>query len=525
MTKANSRGSRPLSAAGVLSVAFVSLVVGHLALPTIFPVVVINALGLILLGLMLSHVLLNRRDVFGFILIIFLASHFNYAPNQGGAFNLVAFVLLAAFLLRFGIHETEKSDVTITLLLGIFVVFNLLGWIFINPAPIGAITLGAMSLLGYILMFYVVSNLNITTSRLRNLLIIISVIVLYNFIVSLNHHYSVIKLATPLLALTKELFYATTNAFGIFGNSSVNGEYSMMTFAFLVPLMRASLLRRELGLRSGLLVVVAMVCLATIIISNTRGSSILAASFVLIYLFLFGIFYRRARGVLTNLTIILALCGLLLLFGSVLGLSNLERDFQTVGDLSTEAVISGKAVNRYGIWQAGWTRLMHESWLIGYGHGIPTSNSLAWGAKAGFAGFGAASIEEHHLHNLYLSLPMLYGWAGASAFLLIIFVTIGRLIRVVTTYDSRHYLVAVCLGFLIAWLGFLVEELKSGVMVQAPHYAMIVWIWLGLSNAAVKTLKTEKMRSRQEAYASNQAVKAVGAISSHAKPGPVARNL
>ena len=47
------------------------------------------------------------------------------------------------------------------------------------------------------------------------------------------------------------------------------------------------------------------------------------------------------------------------------------------------------------------------------------------------------------------------------------------------------------LGCLVAWLGFLVEEIKSGVMVQEPHYPMIVWILLGLSNAAVKTLKTE----------------------------------
>jgi hypothetical protein len=483
---------------GISGIVFTCLVVGHLALATFFPSVGINILGLMLLGLILYYVLIHRRDVFGFILIIFAASHFNYAANQGGMFNLLTFLLLSVFfLMRFKIHETLRHDVVISGLLWILLIHNLLGWILVNPASLGSISFGAMAFGGYLLMFHVASNVNLSQERLRKFIIVIGAMVAYNFIVSLNHHYSIIKVATPLLALTRDLFYATSNAFGVFGNSSVNGEYNMMMFALLVPLL-ASSFRRELNIRTYLLVAVAVLCLATIVISNTRGSSILAVAFIVLYGFLFSVVFRRAKGVLTNLNIILVFGAMLVLYGSFFG--NLARDLEKVGPVTEETITSGKALNRFGIWQVGWHRLTQENWLLGHGHGIPQSNSMAWGgATTSTFERGDRVVAEHHLHNLYLAIPMLYGWGGAFAFLLLIFVTMARLIKVVTTYDPRHYLVALSLGFLVAWFGFLVEEIKSGVMVQVPHYPMIVWIWLGLSNAAVKTLKMEKRFLAQEA--------------------------
>ena len=165
-----------------MGVAFICLLVGHLVLKTLVPSVAVNVLGLMLLGVILFHILHNRRDVFGFILITFICSHFGYADNQGGVFNLLAFALLSFYLLRFNIHETGKQDLTLKILLWVLIVSNVLGWIMVNPEPVGSRLLGAMSFCGYLLMFYVASNIALTKIRLGQLLTIIGVVVAYNFI-------------------------------------------------------------------------------------------------------------------------------------------------------------------------------------------------------------------------------------------------------------------------------------------------------------------------------------------------------
>ena len=185
---------------------------------------------------------------------------------------------------------------------------------------------------------------------------------------------------TPLLALSPDLFYATSNAFGVFGNSSVNGEYNMMMVAFLIPLLRPSLLRQVLNVGPRFLTAVVLLCLANIVLSNTRGSAILAALIIVFYGFMFSMIYRRVHGVLSNLNVIVLLLALVLLSsGALLGISNLVQDFQKVGEVSIESVTSGKALNRFGIWQMAWDRLTQEGWLIGYGHGVPKSNWVGLG--------------------------------------------------------------------------------------------------------------------------------------------------
>ena len=81
--------------------------------------------------------------------------------------------------------------------------------------------LQAAAFSGILLAFYVASSLRLTDARLRQFLIVVGVMTAYNFVVSLNQHYGFLAVDTPLLGLTRELFYATTNAYGTFGSAFV----------------------------------------------------------------------------------------------------------------------------------------------------------------------------------------------------------------------------------------------------------------------------------------------------------------
>lgn len=44
-----------------------------------------------------SYVVLIRRDIFAFVMTIYVASHFSYGDNHGGLWNLLAVVVVSIF--------------------------------------------------------------------------------------------------------------------------------------------------------------------------------------------------------------------------------------------------------------------------------------------------------------------------------------------------------------------------------------------------------------------------------------------
>jgi len=46
-------------------------------------------------------------------------------------------------------------------------------------------------------------------------------------------------------------------------------------------------------------------------------------------------------------------------------------------------------------------------------------------------------------------------------------------------------------GFSLFWFVFLVDEYKISIL-RNPNYHMLFWIWLGLSNALLKTIRQDE---------------------------------
>lgn len=487
-----------MGAVAMLATIFTCLFVGHLAIATYFPSVAVNAVGVVAVTLIIGRVLFLKNDVFSTLLIIFFCSQFNFANNQGGLFNLVAFLLFAVYLAtRPGIRETTRGrDTTVMSLLLILLFSNMLGLLLRNPMPMFIIGLEAVAFAGFMLAFYFAASLKLTEARLRVFLIVAGVMAAYNFAVSMNQHYGVIQLDTPLLGLTRKLFYAASNAFGTFGSASTNGQYAMLLLALILPLLSASASRTALKLSPLSFVPVAVMCGLTLILANMRAAVLEAGLIVIIYTVMFSLRHRRYfRNVKYVNMASAAIIVVLATVGVWFNLDNIAQDFQQVEVTGVESIESGEALNRFGPWQFGMDRLMRESWIVGYGHGVEESNQVAWGI---WRGVGGGNSGGGHLHNLYLALPMMYGWTGAIAYVLLHLAVVFRLWKVVRTSSYSSIATVSCLGFLVSLAFFLIDEVKSGNGVQSMNFPMVMWIWLGLGLASWRTLKAEQLQARRQ---------------------------
>ncbi|MBI3441613.1 MAG: O-antigen ligase family protein [Proteobacteria bacterium] len=486
-----------LTATALLVTAILAQSAGHLLLKYYMPNVAIGGFGFLLVGLIFYYVLFVRRDPFGFILLVYVSSHFAYANNQGGLWNLMTFGILTLYLIvtprRDGFRQRDN---VMHILLWIFVWWNVLGWGARNPMPIVDELLGIAAFFGFILMFRLASNMVITKERFRLFLVVTFFILPYQVMVDLIQRYHLLRWNTPLIGAYSEqgstLTYGTTNAWGTLVNFELMGEYGALLACLLIPLLSSSLTQRELRFGSNRIVIMIFSCLAIIMLATNRSATILfvvamAAYYLILSMRVFSAIDRVGR----QMKLILVLAFLLPVIGVYIGLHNLEEKFSTLAgeNFSVEGVASGKDINRGQTTALGLNRLQNESWWIGYGFGTPRSNVWAWYGvdprerqQMGLAGF----------HSLYLSLPELYGWVGALAFLAMIVVTAFRSFTTSMRYRRRKsFLIVLMVGFTVFWGVFLINEYKIDIL-RNPNYHMLFWIWLGLANSVIKTIRYEK---------------------------------
>jgi hypothetical protein len=407
----------------------------------------------------------------------------------------MAFGVLALDLLMNQRREGfRQRDSVMSTLLGFFIFWNVLGWALRNPLPIVPELQGIAVFFGFILMFRLASNMVITKERFRLFLVVTFFMLLYEFTVDLIQRYYLLRWNTPLIGSYTEfgsaLTYGTTNAWGTLVHFELMGEYGALLTCLLIPLLSSSLTQRELRFGSNRIVIMIFSCLAIIMLATNRSATILFILTVAVYYLvlpmrLFSAIDRFGR----QLKLVLAFALLLPIVGVYIGLHHLEEKFATLSEnMSVEGVISGRDINRGQLVAMGLKRLESESWWVGYGFGIPRSNIWAWtSVDPREQRVGAADY-----HSLYLSLPQLYGWVGAFAFLTMIVVTAFRSFTTSMRYRRRKsFLIVLVVGFTMFWGVFLMNEYKIDIL-RNPNYHMLFWIWLGLANSVIKTIRNEK---------------------------------
>ncbi len=483
---------RTLTAFGVLTAAFLAQLAGHLLLKYYMPNVAFGGVGFLLVGLIFYYVLFVRRDPFGFVLVVYVCSHFSYADNQGGLWNLMAFGIAAPYiLLNQRRKEFRRQDLVMYVLLGIFILWNVFGWALKNPVPIIPELQGIAAFFGFILVFHLTNNMVITKERFRLFLTVTFFMLLYQFVVAVNQRYAILKLNTPLLGGYSEegttIIHAVTSSVGTLNHFELFGEYGALTTCLLVPLLSSSYTQRDLRFGSNRIVIMIFLCLSFIMLATNRSATILfILAIVFYYLILPLRIFSSIDRIGRQLKLVTAFAVLLPVAGIYVGLHSLEAKFATLeGEkISVSGVISGQDINRGTLITEGLDRLEQGSWWVGYGYGIPRSNRWAW--------FNVDPERQRialaDFHSLYLSLPELYGWVGAFAFVAMIVVTWSRSFSTAMRYRRRKsFLLALAVGFAFFWGVFLANEYKISIL-RNPDYQMLFWIWLGLSNAIIKSI-------------------------------------
>lgn len=480
--------------ASILIVTAVCLVVGHLLLKEYMFNPAVGALGFLILFAILFIVLVLKNQIFAYVMIIYSASHFAFAENQGGLWNLLCFGLLPIYLLRSNKRERiTRSDVTMEILVVILVMANVLGWILKNPMPKEDIGLGAAVFLSYILMFRIVSNLPLTGDRLRVFLLVITVMIMWEVLVGINQRYGLFNFNTPLIgAYSKDsgsiaVGHISYAALGTMKHSELYGEYCALIIALAIPFLCASTTQKVLRIRKSICYLLCVLCLSGVLLSFSRSAAILTT--VVCFVYLIGLLSRPVTAIDSysrQIKFILFAALFLSTAGAAVGLGSLTEKMEQLSGtkFTLESVASGKALNRGNLFPMAFERMAKESWIIGFGHGVFQSNRWAW-----FGGdFERLKYAAADYHNLYVSLPMLYGWAGSVAFLLLIIVTATRVVLAVFRYHRKEsYLTVFLTGLAVFWFIFLADQYKISIL-RNSGYSMMFWIWLGLSNAAVKTL-------------------------------------
>jgi hypothetical protein len=463
---------------------FFLLIAGHLFINTYVPNILINVLAILALSFFTYYYFLHKYKYFEYLLVIYFVSHFSYAVNQGGGFIIMSFLVLSIYYLIKKHHpfELKYNDRFMGFLIIVFLIHNILGWIFINDTGFQNILLGALSLLGYIMIFRYTSKLRLDELRIRYFIYITIVLTLYSSIVIINSYFEIFQILSPMLPSTAR-FGSNVQA-GMMGWSELSGEHGLMT-AILFSTLLATKSSKVYSIKNIYLYIGLFGSLFNLLMSRSRSVIILL---IIYYLILgFYLFFIAGRKGTSKIKLLIGVLVILIIFkviSSLIGTQYLVNRLTSVNtnNITVESVLSGEAINRDYAFSFFYKRLKDKSWWLGYGWGSNYSNRVAW--------FVNPDVLRSGYHSLYFSLPMLFGWLGSLAFLGIFLITLKRLYVMLRENNKIFFLNSFALSLFFMILFFLINEYKIEAL-RLPHYFMVIWIWLGMGNATYFTYKKE----------------------------------
>lgn len=470
----------------VCLVASICLLAGHMAIKTYFPNPVFWGVGFFIPFILLYMVLIVKKAKFSFLLIIYILQHFIYAENQGGLWSVLTFALLAAYLFLTKKRNPPffSEEPYMKWLFGMLIGMDLIGVFAKNPMPLLNRLQGTATFLSYILTYFFVSRQIITRERLRIFFFVCLIISGYMVIVSINQRYAFFYFDTPIFPLVvNQPGYTSTHAYGTIGSGPLLGEYMLALITFFTPFFLFKGAQKDLRVQTVWLALLAVLCCVNLVLTNSRATFILLFVMVFIYWIIQVVVARRLSLAVLGVPIVISI--IFMISPAFFGLDALLERFHEidVGSMSTTGIIAGEYINRSNVFPFALDRLANESWMVGHGYGTFDSNTMAW--------FGTLNTTIYDLHSLYFALPMIFGWLGAAAFILIVVSVFLRLLRTVWRNNNSQmplYLRATMIGFTIFWPLFLIDQYKVNVLAKI-NYQAIFWIWLGFSIALTRTAK------------------------------------
>lgn len=478
----------------LLIIGFSLVLLSTLTIRTFFPFQIVAA-GIVISLFVLYYLTLGKKDLFGFIIIILFLSFFQFSGAQGGSFNISAFLLLVLHLIRGKkILEFKSKDSIITLLGFVFITSNFLGYLIKFNSSLINLILGATSFLGFILVFITTSNLKINESRFSILIQLLIWLSAFSLLVSINKFFNFFYSPLPLFG--GEGRWGSSNIGGTFGASPISGEWGLLLYVLLLPLFFSDHTQKLFKLKYKFILFGLVISLLTILIAASRSTIILTAIYTVIYIVYFLFRHRNIFNRKSNLAFGFPIAiFIVFMTAPLLNWDYLVERFVVQlnpAQISLASLQTGEGINRTVAFDVGRQMLERENWLIGYGWGIPEDNRLAW--------FGTISFLRSDPHSLYLSLPMLFGWAGSAAIILLLpYLIIKLKIVIDKAYKGNYYLFIPASGFFFLIIFFIINEYKMTAL-GYNHYTMVIVIMLGFSNAIIKTYESDRINTLKRRY-------------------------
>ena len=344
-------------------------------------------------------------------------------------------------------------------------------------------------LLDFYLFFLTLSTVRITVQRLKLFMKVLDFYVIYSFIICTNQYLNIIEINTPLLYGSN---LRNRHAFGLFGDSEIFGEYSLIIFMFYIPLLFSDLPRIAMNIKYTRLVFIVTILLVQSLMSASRSVFLLLIFGVLLLYLYSKIFKTKVLNKTTNFAPLITFSTISIIFLSFFLIKDIGYIIERMGrlnfsKLNINTFISGEEINRAYAFSFAFTRLAEESWWLGWGWGVRESNALAWFPDAFFR------LKRADYHSLYLSLPMIFGWFGTVSFIYIIYYMLkNNLALILRNSRQYNYIILVSMCFVLLIFIFVINEYKINSM-RWPQYFLIVWFWLGFGNSILNTAKYSKL--------------------------------
>ncbi len=460
---------------GILAVIFALLVVGSFTMKTFVASGAVNALSWLVMLVILFKFFNKQVDAQTITVMLLFLSFYNYSSEKGGVWNY-------AFFLFTGLLVSEKRikigrDKTFRAFSIFLAALVILGIFYVNPSGMGDKISYAVVFLSFVLFFSIAKSIVFNISFFKLFTAIVLVIAVMQFVICVNQRFEITHVNLPFFP-TQELNDEPDNDlreegldtnkvrnWGSVGDFEAFGEVNAMLFIFYFTfLVREGKTVRKLKLLTPIRLILVFTVLC-VLLSGTRSSLLMAGGFVfLIYLF--------NLKKLLNWKFFSGLALLLLLFlvsfnfiYTKLGLDTLATRMNILAESNVD-VSTGEGINRKGPYDMGFEALNSSSHMIG--------NGYAFGKDYQYINnSGSNSIAFMDAHNLYLTLPLYFGWIGSVIILLLL---------IYPVYKGSRIKGMLGLPFALMWLSFLLNQFKI-VFIRHPNYESLIFVLLGLTYA------------------------------------------
>lgn len=445
------------------------LLISHITVNTYVPSLIFNYAGILLVAMVAKIYVDYLNDEFQTLLLFFILSHFRFAASQGGLFNLVFFLVMLTSN-HISVFSKLKNPFVPFVVLVIFSHF--LGLVVKADAPLDAIIMGSSALMTYMAVFLMLSSSKITKQEFGQFIKVSSVLMLWMLLSQINSRQAVVTISSPLVSYSQVHTIAGMVLPSIMGSSPITAEYAFLHFvlgfgilAFVKDLQGFVINNRTLYFY--------VLCSIAVMVLTSNRSTVFVGTAAVAAILLRGSAVR-SLGIAKLWVSVFVMALVLVQFGSFLGLDKLI-DRLTLVELDTisiETIETGESINRSTAFDVGDAMLAREDWLVGYGWSTTRYNRIAW--------FGTDDFFRSDPHSLYLALPMLFGWIGAGAFLIIVVSPIifglhGILRRRYSNSNAR----SISWVFLLVSSLFMINEIKQGFITE--NYFLIIMFWIGIA--------------------------------------------